>query len=274
MGTQKIDLLFEKPAMSVTEIAVDEPFQKRSRCPFDRVPGALPLASIPAEVDLDAAASWGIAQLSDLKAEAFASDCLWRDLYALTGLPRTFYGADKISAAWDETIKFHKPTGFRLSPSTARLAQIGPANAWVSVRYTFETCGQPPSQCSGQIGLVPDPERVNRWKIWHLSTILENLVGFPSPDAFFPEKTSALSNGVVQHPEANEYDCCVIGAGFAGLCLSARFEALGVKYVTLEANKRVGDNWRNRYRSATCKWCGSCVSFHHKLNSYENNVLS
>lgn len=253
MATQKVEPLSRSAAVFITGRTTNEPFEKTPRCSFDLVPGALPQAHIPADADLDAAAAWGITQLRELNGDALARGCMWRDLYALTGLPRTFFGAENVLPAWNDVAKYHNPVEFCLIAGTMGLVQMGPTCSWISARYTFITSGRPPSLCSGQIGLVPDTENVGQWKIWHFSTILESLYGYASPDRF-PGNVSTNSNGVVKPPRPGKYDCVVIGAGFAGLCLSARFEALGVNYLTLEKNTRVGDNWRHRYRSATCKY--------------------
>jgi putative flavoprotein involved in K+ transport len=41
----------------------------------------------------------------------------------------------------------------------------------------------------------------------------------------------------------------VVGAGQGGLTIAARLKQLGVDTLVVERNPRVGDNWRNRYRS-------------------------
>jgi len=43
------------------------------------------------------------------------------------------------------------------------------------------------------------------------------------------------------------YDCIVIGAGQAGLAASYFLGKRGARYLTLEANARVGDQWRQRW---------------------------
>lgn len=227
-------------------------FQRTPRVSLDNVPGSLPRAEIPDDVDLDDAVQWGIQQLRDFKSGSFTEGCVWRDLYALTGLPRTFYGTKQILSAWKEVSNIHQPSDFSLLPGTARISRLGPEYAWITARYSFETSGSLPSICSGQIGIVPDHE--SRWKIWHISTVLEHFQEFRSPDKFSDAREdlcNGVGHGVAR--KASEYTCCVVGAGFAGLCLSARLEALGVDYVTLDKNDRVGDNWRHRYRSATCE---------------------
>ena len=40
----------------------------------------------------------------------------------------------------------------------------------------------------------------------------------------------------------------LIGAGQGGLTLAARLKQLRVKTLVIDRNRRVGDNWRKRYR--------------------------
>jgi hypothetical protein len=127
-------------------------------------------------------------------------------------------------------------------------------HSWVQARFTFETHGQPGTVCSGHIALSLDSS--SQWKIWTLTTMLEEIKGFPSPDSIkFASGNNEAVNG--NHSNAHnadpDFDCVIVGAGFSGLCLAGRLTALGVRSVTLERNARVGDNWRNRYDSARCK---------------------
>lgn len=39
--------------------------------------------------------------------------------------------------------------------------------------------------------------------------------------------------------------------GQAGLNMGARLQSLGVSCLVVDRNKRIGDNWRNRYRVRT-----------------------
>ena len=43
----------------------------------------------------------------------------------------------------------------------------------------------------------------------------------------------------------------VVGAGQAGLSIAARLTQLGVDTLLIEKNRRIGDNWRNRYHALT-----------------------
>ena len=101
-------------AAAVSTIVCDDlttQFQRTPQVPLDQVPGSLPQAQIPADVDLDHAVQWSIRQLSNLEADNFAKSCVWRDLYALTGLPRSFYGAKQILYVWNEGCE--DPPAFR-----------------------------------------------------------------------------------------------------------------------------------------------------------------
>lgn len=224
-------------------------FQRTPKVPLENVPGKLPRARLPDDIDCASVAEQCILKLNTLQLDAFDEDALWRDLYALTGLPRTFYGRAKILSVWNEVGAYHHPRHFLLVPGTARLMSPESEVGWVQANYRFETFGTPATLCSGQIGLIPNGK--GGWKIWLLTTILEQLQGFHSPDEFRPSCDDG--NGLPQIQGSRAYECIVVGAGFAGLCLSARLKALDVRYVTLEKNARVGDNWRNRYESATCE---------------------
>ena len=154
---------------------------------------------------------------------------------------------ENIIEAWTDTANSKTPSNFAPIAGSAKVVRLGPRCAWVTVRYTFKTNGELPALCSGQIGLTRDSTK--SWKIWHISTILEQFQEYPSPDKFPQQVMNGLEPTC---QKTHDYTCCIIGAGFSGLCLAARLKALGVKYLTLETNARIGDNWRHRYDSATC----------------------
>ena len=49
---------------------------------------------------------------------------------------------------------------------------------------------------------------------------------------------------------SQRFDCVVVGGGQAGLATGGRLKALGVSYVVLDKNERVGDSWKLRYDCA------------------------
>jgi hypothetical protein len=162
----------------------------------------------------------------------------------MTGIVRTFNGYKHIKSIWRELSEFHYPSKFVLMTGSSKVIHLDDDHAWIQARFTFQTAGEPRTLCSGQIGVKPD-ESSSGWKIWLLTTILEEIKGFNNPD-FWPTQTeNGSNNGTTKTNQQPDSDCVVVGADFAGLCLSARLKAMGVQYLTLERNASVGDNWTN-----------------------------
>jgi hypothetical protein len=226
------------------------PFTRTPPFPIENLPGALPEAHVDENVDHAAIVSSCLNDLNQLKPGIFTEGSIWRDVYALTGTVRTFNGPESIQFAWKELSDVHHPSGFALTPGTSKIVRLGAKSSWIQARFSFETAGQPETLCSGQIGLVPDSS--SGWKIWLLTTILEEIKGFPNPDYIGPQAENGSANFINGAHESSHFDCVVVGAGFAGLCLAGRLKAMGIPSVTLERNAHVGDKWTNRYESARC----------------------
>lgn len=104
-----------------------------------------------------------------------------------------------------------------------------------------------------------------RWQLAHC--ILLNLEGLKG----FPKRVGILRNPNINHGlwaaqrereaafEDKEPTVMVVGAGQGGLAVAARLKMLDVSTLITKKNKRVGDNWRNRYKALclhnpVCKW--------------------
>jgi hypothetical protein len=221
----------------------------------------LPTEKVPSKTDAVAVANAFLPKFSSLSPEVFDKNGIWRDVFALTGTLRTFYGASSISAAWDETSKMVHPGSFSVNPKSCRVLDIGGRASWLQAMYSFETTGCPRTNCSAIVALVPDSE--GGWRIWSLRTILEQLQGQENVDILEPVNcvagfvdgvvsgttngVSKLSNGLSR---PTHFDCVVVGGGQAGLSVGGRMKALGVNYVVLDKHKEVGDSWKTRYTSA------------------------
>ncbi|PGH12145.1 hypothetical protein AJ79_04439 [Helicocarpus griseus UAMH5409] len=204
------------------------------------LPGSLPQSTVPDGLNPETAAIPCIARLNFLTTADFTEGALWKDLYALTGLPRTLFSARTIGAAWKDVYAVHKPWNFAFTPGTAEVVRMRPDSSWVEARFTFETKGCPAAFCSGMLSLVQDGSGV--WKIWILRTILERLKGHPDVDVPNPRvQTINMRN--------NEFDCLVVGAGQCGLATAGRLQSLDVNYLLIEKNENIGDNWMLRYDS-------------------------
>lgn len=86
------------------------------------------------------------------------------------------------------------------------------------------------------------------WKLWILSTMLENLDRYPENEALLKSPGRTLEG-----LETIETDVFIIGGGNAAVSLAARLKALGIDSVCADRNPRVGDNWALRY---------DCMKFH------------
>lgn len=223
----------------------EEPFQRSPSYPIEELPGDLPDTKISHAINHVAAVDYCLRYLDNFNAEVFSRNGIWRDIYALTGIPRTFYGPQDIQSAWTELEEVHHPSTFKLLEGTSKVVRLGEGHSWIQARFSFVTSGAPATKCSGQIGIVPDLEF--GWKIWFLTTILEEIEGLPNPDIISAEIQQC-------HPKPKvvdtEFDCVIVGAGFAGLCLAGRLKAMGISYVIIEKNDNIGDNWTSRYDSA------------------------
>ncbi|KAL9109087.1 MAG: hypothetical protein Q9227_006178 [Pyrenula ochraceoflavens] len=224
--------------------------------PLKDIPAPLPKVSFHDSIDHLEIAKSSIEVLNDLRADHFLSDAFWRDLCALTGTFRTFYQADCILAAWKDVCQTHNPSGFCLTPGGSKIVRAGPTLGWIQATFSFTVSGNFPARCSGTLGLVPSSEEEKApWKIWILTTTLEEIYGFGNPDILQPtSQTNGLSlNGAAStnglHPDPEHFPVVIVGAGMAGLSISGRLKALGVPSLIIETNSSIGGNWTNRYAS-------------------------
>jgi hypothetical protein len=246
----------------------EAPFKRTPPFPIEKLQGSLPLATVAKDVDHATIVSNCLQQLDQFDAEVFTDDAIWRDLYSLTGTLRTFNTRKNVESVWTELFTIHHQCGFVLTQNSSKIVRVGNDSSWIQARFSFVTTGIPKTLCSGQIGVVPTPD--GKWKIWMLTTILEELLGYPNPDFMGPQSPRAsLNEG---QTTSNDFECVVVGAGYGGLCLAGRLQAMNIRYVTLERNPNIGDNWRNRYDSARCESQISLVQTPH-LTKAQSTLL-
>lgn len=226
-----------------------------------KLPVALPKTNVPFDVDPETIGRSYASSFSDLGADNFVTDAVWRDSYSLTGTLRTFYGSKGVSAAWAETTAAAKPHAFNFIENSARVTRLPSGTSWVDFAYSFETQGSLPLLCNILISVTPNAS-CDAWKIWVLKTVLIQIKGAPSVDVYEPQIQPTGSIQYNNTTESNQsglrvngnkratYDCIIVGAGQAGLNTAGRCAALGLNYLVIEKNQKVGDNWRKRYDSA------------------------
>ena len=188
----------------------------------------------------------------------------WRDHLALSWDLRTLHPLENITtflnknpAALQLTNLTLTTTG-KFAPSISRpAADQGHDLEWLESMFSFAT---PAGTGKGMLRLTQDTN--GEWKGYMLYTALQELHSFPpavgklrphggdnslSNDG---KKGNWLEKRTVQQAWRDvQPDVVVIGAGQAGLNVAARLKDLGVSVLLVDKKKRVGDNWRGRYRT-------------------------
>ncbi len=182
----------------------------------------------------------------------FSAESYWRDILALTWRIDTVSGASAIAEALAGA-RAIKPSGFALD--TARtpprlMTRAGTQS--VEAFFKFETAI---GRCSGVVRLVGG-------RAWTLMTALDELKGHEEhtgkhrPTGQSHSRDFRGPNWLDQRRSAVTYKdhdpaVLVVGGGQAGLSIAARLRQLGIDTLIIDKEKRVGDNWRNRYHALT-----------------------
>ncbi|KAF5967510.1 putative flavoprotein involved in K+ transport [Fusarium bulbicola] len=150
----------------------------------------------------------------------FADQAYWKDALAFTYHLRTFYTPSVIAPNLLETNKMR-----------------GPSMRWNMESAVF-VAATPVLSCEDKL----------EWKIWILSTKLEDLDVHPENESLLQSPGRNLS-GIADI----DTDVFIIGGGNAAAALAARLKTFGVESIMAERNAHVGDNWAKRY---------DCMKFH------------
>ena len=202
-------------------------------------PATLPEADISDAIEKEVIASAALPALVDLEPAALTENAIWRDLMALSGTFRTIHSRDLVAKTWRHLSGRANITDLKVTPGTCTILRFGPKACWLQANFTFKTSGACPATCSGSLGLVPHE---GAWKIWLITTILEQPYGFPDVDDLRP--------GPVQVYHPDRLDCVVVGGGVAGLGMAGRLKAIGLSYAVIDEHASVGDVWaKARYDS-------------------------
>ncbi|RDW65655.1 flavin-containing monooxygenase [Aspergillus mulundensis] len=188
-------------------------------------------------------------------------DSWWRDMLAFDWDLHTLRGLDKIS----DYVAKHQPRALVSKVCLATEPAQEPVletpregTSWVRAIFHFSTyCGTG----TGVAYLTLD-ENSSEWKAFAVYTSLQQLHGREDRAGRNRAEgtTESMPGGIAQgtwierRRRAMEFadeepTVLVVGAGQAGLNVSARLQSMGVPCLIIEQNRRVGDNWRNRYRT-------------------------
>lgn len=213
--------------------------------------------------------------------QVFHQESWWRDMLALDWEFHTVHGLEEIQKFVGQHQRRVQLTNFRLHEgSKPQPAFDSPVESltWLTAMFSFETyCGRG----SGVIYLT-QAEQGSSWKAYSIYTSLQELKSIEQPlgskraEGTLESMPGGFGGGtwVERHQRQAEFvdeepTVLLIGAGKQALCcderilsgnvlslptgqaglnLGARLQSLGISCLIIDKNKRVGDNWRKRYR--------------------------
>jgi cation diffusion facilitator CzcD-associated flavoprotein CzcO len=188
----------------------------------------------------------------------FHSDSYWRDLLALSWQISTVNGAEAILRALKPDGRSARATDFRIDPNRTPPRAVTRAGIGaIEVIFKFETAD---GRGSGVLRLTPDAGGGDTLKAWTLLTALDELKGFEEtvgrarPDGAAYSRDFRGPNWLDLRKAAAVYSdhdpaVLIVGGGQAGLAAAARLRQLQVDALIVDREKRIGDNWRNRYHA-------------------------
>jgi putative flavoprotein involved in K+ transport len=189
-------------------------------------------------------------------AELFQPDGYWRDHLSFTWDLRTLRGHEAITGMLADRLTAVAPGDFRLDRPDPLIQPLDERRPLVQVAFRFATAT---GRGRGVVRLTRAEDGGAEWRAWTLLTALHELKGHEERigdhrPLGHPAGTEKFLPWREQRQRESEFSgsdpaVLVVGAGQAGLAMGARLGALGVSTLIIDANDRVGDNWRKRYRN-------------------------
>jgi hypothetical protein len=188
----------------------------------------------------------------------FHPDSYWRDVLAFTWRIVTVKGADAILSELRIYGDRVRPAAFKIAPGRAAPRYMMRARTeCIEAIFSFETAE---GRGSGVLRLTPDANCAKTLKAWTLLTALDELKGHEEGLGRARSESKAYlrdfrgPNWLDLRKSAAEYAdrdpaALVVGGGQAGLSIAACLTQLGVDTLVVDRERRIGDNWRNRYHT-------------------------
>jgi cation diffusion facilitator CzcD-associated flavoprotein CzcO len=184
-------------------------------------------------------------------------DGWWRDAVALTWDLDWAHKPANVGARLAEALSKAGAGRFEIDDVANLRFVSDPRGGYVEAYFRFET---EIGLCRGHVRLRHEDSAVSKtpraWRSWTIVTALDALkdhpealghrrpIGFERPGEDWAEKRRTELDYRDHEPQV-----VVIGTGHTGLAVAARLGRMGIDTLMLEALPRVGDNWRNRYKS-------------------------
>ena len=183
-------------------------------------------------------------------------DGYWRDLLTFAWTFKNVHGADGIRAWLSKVLPSMPAYNFRLEDEPT-LGALGEYSPTLEFFFTFET---ELAWGRGFVRLVEAPSAGPGLKAYTVLTTMKELKAFPEAVGRKRRREDLRATSgetrtwLERRTAAREFrdrdpDVIVVGGGQSGLMLAARLGALDIPTLVVEKTDRVGDVWRNRYRS-------------------------
>ncbi|KAL6304078.1 FAD/NAD(P)-binding domain-containing protein [Sparassis latifolia] len=221
---------------------------------LDRLNAQIPLDISPTAVAHD----WFRQFIDTLKEEPtsatqlFLQDAFWRDLLVLSWDFRALQGSSSIARYLDDHLRTSafRPLSLRDDALHAPvLHRPYPDLTFILFSFYFETAV---GTGIGTCRLVPTAD--SSWKAYTMFTGMNSLKEFP--EKVGSRRDPRMYQGTWEEKRRAEVDFAdghptvvIIGGGHNGLEVAARLKSIGVQSLVIERNARIGDNWRNRYKT-------------------------
>jgi hypothetical protein len=192
----------------------------------------------------------------DRVARMMHTDCYWRDLLTFSWDFKTLHGIDEVKSWLFKAFDLVGAYGLRLEGEPA-IGAIGEHSEALEFFFRFETriaLGR------GYIRLVGDLNFCGTPQVFTILTAMNELKGFSEaigrnrPREDLRAASRRMDNWLDRRQAAREFrhrdpDVIVIGAGQSGLMAAAQLGQLNISTLVVEKSERIGDVWRQRYRS-------------------------
>jgi len=180
----------------------------------------------------------------------FLAGGYWRDILALHWDLHTFTGRSSIAKAWGAALEQRRVSAIELEVDNVAAFERKKWGRTVEAFFDFET---DIALCRGHLRLLAPADDSEAWSGWTLFTSLESLKGHEERAGAHRIRSTRGHDAPAPHAGsasvARDPAALVIGAGQAGLAVAARLKQLEIDTVIVDRERRVGDNWRNRYQS-------------------------
>lgn len=186
--------------------------------------------------------------------ELLRPDCHWRDAVAFFWSLRTVSGREAVVREWLGALQRRRAWEFEIDP--ARCAPRTVERAGVSVIEAILKFETDVGRCAALVRLrCDDPTRA-----WTFHTTLQDIRGHEEASLRAAREDPVFDRDVLgptwleRRTERARFsdrdpEVLVVGGGHGGLTVAARLGQLDVDTLVIDRMKRVGDNWRLRYRS-------------------------